>query len=48
MSAGEGGDMTDLFYWKELERRAGAAQALAMLYNRTDTSGINEARSDFR
>ena len=35
--------MTDLFYWKELERRARAAQALAMLYNRTDTSGINEA-----
>ena len=48
MSAREGGDMTDLFYWKELERRARAAQALAMLYNRTDTSGINEARSDFR
>ena len=37
--------MTDLFYWKELERRARAAQALAMLYNRTDTSGINEANS---
>ena len=37
--------MTDLFYWKELERRARAAQALAMLYNRTDTSGINEANT---
>jgi hypothetical protein len=37
--------MTDLFYWKELERRARAAQALAMLYNRTDTSGINDANT---
>jgi hypothetical protein len=39
------GDMTELFYWKELERRARAAQALAMLNNRTDTSGINEANA---
>ena len=37
--------MTDLFYWKELERRARAAQALAMLNNRTDTSGIDEANA---
>ena len=37
--------MTELFYWKELERRARAAQALAMLNNRTDTSGINEANT---
>ena len=37
--------MTDLFNWKELERRARAAQALAILYNRTDTSGINEANT---
>jgi hypothetical protein len=25
--------MTELFYWKEIERRARAAQALAMLHN---------------
>jgi hypothetical protein len=37
--------MTEPFYWKELERRARAAQALAMLNNRTDTSGINEANA---
>ena len=36
--------MTELFYWKEVER-ARAAQALAILYNRTDTSGINEANT---
>jgi hypothetical protein len=29
--------MTELFYWKEMERRARAAQALAMLYNRMDS-----------
>jgi hypothetical protein len=34
--------MTELFYWKEIERRARAAQALAMLH-RTDTDGINQA-----
>jgi hypothetical protein len=39
------GDMTEFFYWRELERRARAAQALAMLNNRTDTSGINEANA---
>jgi hypothetical protein len=37
--------MTDLFYWKEIERRARAAQALAMLHNRTDTDGINQANA---
>ena len=37
--------MTELVYWKELERRARAGQALAMLNNRTDTSGINEANA---
>jgi hypothetical protein len=30
--------MSELFYWKEIERRARAAQALAMLHNRTDTT----------
>jgi hypothetical protein len=42
---GKVGDMTEFFYWKELERRARAAQALAMLSNRMDTSGINEANA---
>ena len=37
--------MTELFYWKEIERRARAAQALAMLHNRTDTDGINQANA---
>jgi hypothetical protein len=37
--------MTELFYWKELERRARAAQALAMLNNRTDTEGIDWANA---
>jgi len=31
--------MTELFYWKEIERCARAAEALAMLHNRTDTDG---------
>jgi hypothetical protein len=30
--------MTELFYWKEIERRARAAQALAMLHTRADTA----------
>jgi hypothetical protein len=37
--------MTELFYWKEMERRARAAQALAMLYNRMDSDGINRANA---
>ena len=37
--------MTELFYWKEMERRARAAQALALLYNRTDSNGINQANA---
>jgi hypothetical protein len=37
--------MTELFYWKEMERRARAAQALAMLHNRRDTDGINQANA---
>jgi hypothetical protein len=37
--------MIELFYWKELQRRARAAQALAMLNNRTDTDGINQANA---
>jgi hypothetical protein len=37
--------MTELFYWKEMERRARAAQALAMLYNRIDSDGINQANA---
>jgi hypothetical protein len=37
--------MTELFYWKEMERRARAAQALAMLYNRMDSDGINQANA---
>jgi hypothetical protein len=36
--------MTELFYWKEIERRARAAQALAMLH-RTNTDGINQANA---
>jgi hypothetical protein len=36
--------MTELFYWKEMERRARAAQALAMLHRR-DTDGINQANA---
>jgi hypothetical protein len=39
------GAMTDLFYWKEIERRARAAHALAMLHNSTDTDGINQANA---
>jgi hypothetical protein len=39
--------MTDLFYWKEIERRARAAHALAMLHNNTDTDGINQANAIF-
>jgi hypothetical protein len=37
--------MTELFYWKEIERRARAAQALAMLHNRMDTDGISQANA---
>lgn len=37
--------MTELFYWKEMERRARASQALAMLYNRMDLDGINRANA---
>jgi hypothetical protein len=37
--------MTELFYWKEIERRARAAQALAMLHNRMDTDGIGQANA---
>jgi hypothetical protein len=37
--------MTELFYWKEMERRARAAQALAMLHNRRDTDRINQANA---
>ena len=37
--------MTELFYWKELQRRARAAQALAMLHNSTDTNGVNQANA---
>ena len=37
--------MTELFYWKEIERRARAAQALAMLHNRKDMDGINQANA---
>jgi len=37
--------MTELFYWKETERRARAAQALAMLSNRMDSDGIYRANA---
>jgi len=37
--------MAELFYWKEIERRARAAQALAMLHNRTDTDGVRQANA---
>jgi hypothetical protein len=37
--------MTELFYWKEMERRARAAQALAMLHNRGDTDRVNQANA---
>ena len=37
--------MTELFYWKEIERRARAAQTLAMLHNRTDADGVNQANA---
>jgi hypothetical protein len=37
--------MTELFYWKELERRARAAQALAMLRDNTDEAVINRANA---
>jgi hypothetical protein len=36
--------MTELFYWKEIERRARAAQALAMLHN-GDADGVNHANA---
>jgi hypothetical protein len=35
----------ELFYWKEIERRARAAQALAMLHNGTDMDGISPANA---
>jgi hypothetical protein len=35
----------ELFYWKEIERRARAAQALAMLHNGTDMDGISQANA---
>jgi len=37
--------MTELFYWKEMERHTRAAQALAMLRNRRDTDGISQANA---
>jgi hypothetical protein len=37
--------MIELFYWKEIERRARAAQALAMLHNRMDADGIRQANA---
>jgi hypothetical protein len=37
--------MTELFYRKELERRARAAQALAMLRDNTDEAVINRANA---
>jgi hypothetical protein len=37
--------MTELFYWKEIERRARAAQALALLHNRMDMDGIRQANA---
>jgi hypothetical protein len=37
--------MIELFYWKEMERRARAAQALAMLHNRRDADRINQANA---
>jgi hypothetical protein len=37
--------MTELFYWKEIERRARAAQALAVLHNGTDMDGISQANA---
>jgi hypothetical protein len=37
--------MTELFYWKELERRARAALALAMLHDNTDEAVINRANA---
>jgi hypothetical protein len=37
--------MTELFCWKEMERRPRAAQALAMLRNRRDTDGVNQANA---
>jgi hypothetical protein len=37
--------MTELFYWKEIERRARAAQAVAMLHNGTDMDGISQANA---
>jgi hypothetical protein len=36
--------MTELFYWKEIERRARAAQALAMLHN-GDADGVSHANA---
>ncbi len=37
--------MIELFYWKELARRARAAQALAMLHNQTDAEIVNQANA---
>jgi hypothetical protein len=37
--------MTEMFYWKEIERRARAAQALAILHNRTDADGVSQANA---
>jgi hypothetical protein len=37
--------MTELFYWKEMERRARAAQALAMFCNGMDSDLINQANA---
>jgi hypothetical protein len=36
--------MTELFYWKEIERRARAAQALAMLHN-GEADGVSHANA---
>jgi hypothetical protein len=37
--------MTEVFYWRELARRARAAQALAMLHDKTDADVINQANA---
>jgi hypothetical protein len=37
--------MTELFYWRELARRARAAQALAMLHDKTDADLVNQANA---
>jgi hypothetical protein len=41
----QGEFMTEQFCWKEIERRARAAQAVAMLHNGTDMNGISQANA---